>query len=101
MKHTNLHVLSIPSSQTSTTLTPEQTLVLLNTTSTTNYTITLPAPNTCKEKLFIIRKLGAGTGTLTVAAPSGSLIDDAASKTFTNGLVIVSDGSKFYTVAVS
>jgi len=61
------------------------------------FTITLPSPSVCKDKLFIIKNTGAGT--LTVAGITGN-VDGAASTTQTANVAksYVSDGTNYFTV---
>jgi hypothetical protein len=61
------------------------------------FTITLPSPSVCKDKLFIIKNTGVGT--LTVQGITGN-VDGAA--TITHAATVarryVSDGSNYFTV---
>lgn len=61
------------------------------------FTITLPDPAVCKDKLFIIKNTGVGT--LTVQGITGTL-DGAASTTQATTIAkrYVSDGTNYWTV---
>lgn len=61
------------------------------------FTITLPSPSVCKEKLFIVKNTGAGT--ITVAGITGN-VDGAANTTQATMIAksYVSDGTNYWIV---
>lgn len=61
------------------------------------FTITLPSPSVCKDKLFIVKNTGVGT--ITVAGITGNL-DGAANTTQATMIAkrYVSDGTDYWTV---
>ena len=69
------------------------TVILANGT----FTVTLPAANKCKNKVFIVKNSGAGT--ITLDAATGN-IDGAATKSIatTVGYHVACDGINYFTI---
>jgi hypothetical protein len=72
--------------------------IVLATGGVSGITLTLPSPTA--GKIFNIKKVDAGVGTITLSPPSGT-IDGAASKVITSqydSLTITSDGTNFFII---
>ena len=83
----------------STTLTESDYTVVK--TSGANITITLPAANTCKGRVYVIKK--PNNGTLTISPSGGDQIDNAANVSLNSGsrvsYTIQSDGDNWWIIA--
>lgn len=67
--------------------------------NTSNITITLPAPSTCRGREYIFKKITNNSNTVTLVATGGALVEDGASYTFGTYLSarrIWSDGGRWW-----
>lgn len=63
--------------------------------------VTLTLPSASSGKVFNIKKIDSGAGSVQILPPVGATIDDAASKTLTNryqSLTVVTDGTTYFII---
>lgn len=75
--------------------------IILCTSGITNIAVSLPSPATCKGKIFLIKKIDAGIGSVSVAPASGT-IDGQNPYVINNQysfVRVISDGVNFDVIA--